>query len=217
MAASALPGLWAAGAICIAISLGIQLLLSACLISSWITNQTSIAAKLTIAGKMRVLPEHDLEIFASGVVLTLILMVTLIWWWNQKLSKARTANSSWVSYAGSWLAIVAVAGLTACGLLYSAIRTMDIAEYSKAMLAIILLLPALLTALLATIGGGIGAARLKRAASQTGIRRWWLDFLVVGGIGLVVYVPTYQWQAGYVVWADASHHWDHFVMGPAVG
>jgi hypothetical protein len=212
------------GPLALGLSLGLQLTTSAFLLFGPSTN-APFFDDLTVFGKTSVRPEHDLAIYAAGILSTLAIILLADWWWGKRLACVQIENHS---SAVSFGALVQTAA--ACGslVLYLALVASRFVANdappgatTEPPIGLALLLPGAMAAGWAVIDLSYGWAYRGKGFESviswaSGANRL-LPYAVPGLIVLLIGIPPGAWKfiAGREFVAERFYH-PNFFMGPAL-
>jgi hypothetical protein len=170
--------------------------------------------KLTENGRGLFKPEYDLYVYLGGCLLSVVAPAGLLWV-CQRTSQWRTGNdlpseTFQRAVACAWLGIVAIAVLLS-GEWTSLAGPLPPVALALGSLATGLLLPFVLRA-----SGSVRPDGGEPAESSSWKRdAWWLVGSAVL-VNVILFVPDAARLAGKIYEAERFHHWDFFVMGPAL-
>jgi hypothetical protein len=161
----------------------------------------------TSAGKINFHPDYDMRIYVLGTALTLALILAISFLWNRRLGTIDGEDRL------AWVRFLLFTHIPAAGVLA--------------------ILPLLWTntPYLAFMSGCLGllycGAAFWASSRESLAAPWWLRWpkavsrsvaaaLVVGFIILLVYIPNTAQVSSWAYQKDLLHHWDFYMMAPAL-
>ena len=199
----------------------------------------NIYTELSDVGRRLYLPERDLPIFLVGCVLSLVLAFGISKTWEIRFrDKKASGSGGGIRKRTAWLLLLALGSTLTSFLVLTPERMRTVIGKPKTYQIALLVLPGCAALILGVVGIRPGrlsrwvADLLKRVTRATvnepapesppyRLSGRFLDtawgLMIAALILLLAYIPSYRELAGRVFESDSFHHWDFFVMGPALG
>src|SRR5579872_4127059 len=200
---------------------GLEAMYAAFLVWGAAPPRPAVSAGLTMLGASLYRPERELPIYALGILATVAVALGAA-------RRGGVAAPDGVRAAWS----VAVATVSACGFLVLCLAMpRQVSSAGLPPICVLVLLAGLVAAWLATalLGRRGPPAWFRDALSEVdcktvspdriraGAPLGAIDAIVAAGIIAVVFVPNTAALAGLFYRLERLHHWDYFIVGPALG
>jgi hypothetical protein len=223
-------------AIVLGVTIGVQEMIAAFLLAPRPAAE-KVYAELSDVGRSVYHPERDIPVFLIGSFLSLALALAISRRWETRLRDKSAATAVAIGRRTAWLFLLALGTAVVSFLVLAAVRTRLTSGQPKPHQVALLILPGIAALIVGVVGTRTG--RLSRwvsglmawltrpgesgSAPQRRHSRRFCSFVeviwglaIVGSIVLLAYVPAYRELAGRVFERDSFHHWDFFVVGPAL-
>ncbi|MEI8372890.1 MAG: hypothetical protein WCJ35_08655 [Planctomycetota bacterium] len=200
-------GVLSIGPLLLAIVAGVQFMMAAW--ETWLRRIPSPIEvdRLTIIGKCWYQPDQDLPIYVVGIVGILILATAMVLAWQRRVANTHSENHLRFMRWLLWIHFPVAGFFVLLPMLWLGAVPLTWISASLAMATCGALL---LATYFETLGMPAGL-RLSPAA-QYGVQ----SCVAVGLIVLLVYMPDITLVTGWIYQLDKFHHWDFYVMAPAL-
>lgn len=163
--------------------------------------------RLTNNARLAYQPDRDVPIYALGVIGTLILATVMALAWRRRLSDVRSDSQLRSMRWLLWVHFPAAAFFVLLPMLWLGAASLSWISSILATVACVALLRATDSETLA-----LPAVLRLRLLARYGVQ----PCLAAGLIVLLVYIPDITQVTGWLYQLDRFHHWDYYVMGPAL-
>lgn len=237
-------GLWRAalyGPLSLGLSVGIQWILLALILWGPLPALPTKTNELTVLGAAWFHPERDLFIYLIGCVLTAVGTIGLVWFWRRNFRVQPASQMRGFAIASAIVQLLlSVTSLALFGTFLRVLRPLPatVQLIPSSIGLALLLIPGVLSLVIGVfglrfvvncVGLNFGRNALKawagfsRSASQDSseakhrIIATLIDVLIVLLVSVIIYIPPWRELTGWLFRYDEFHHWDYFVVGPALG